>query len=476
MAMLKRIRRQFSGGSLGSLTSSGRRRMPRLGSLSSLPSADDGGGKNCAGNVAPDDGSTGYTHDAAGRRKLDGLIAARRWDRIGELLSTDDGRDYVRSVAVLREDADVPATSAAAGNANNGTTTTTTTTAPKFISIFHHIVLSDPPPDLLSDLVGLVGVSQLLRRDDIRPHYAVGCGTTAGRRRASRRSSNSARITHEGVAWTPLHTAVAFCVRQDESATATASSAHHRLSGMINSNSSNSNKNNNNKKKKKPRVDPATVGVLLRHFPALPSITCGKTSVTPLMIEASKGPRADMRLCKRMVDACPTAILIADGENRTAVEYALGAENLRLYRNLHHLYNDEMQKMNGLESRKRMAHRLMAGGGGWGDAFGSSGVDLYSNGVGGAAAAAAAGGGVGDVRKRREGSLTGLHCRAVRDAAEMVAQEELLLQEDGGGGIEEESIDLGLEGSGLTGDVTRSDKMKRSSSRSSNRSSTSAAA
>jgi len=82
------------------------------------------------------------------------------------------------------------------------------------------------------------------------------------------------------------------------------------------------------------------------------------------MIEAGKGPDADLALCKAMVDACPASLLVADARGRTAVEYALGGENLRLYRNLHHLYNAEMRRMNGLESRKRMAHNLLMVGGG----------------------------------------------------------------------------------------------------------------
>ena len=276
------------------------------------------------------------------------------------------------------------------------------------------------------------------------------------RHRATRRSSNSARITHEGMAWTPLHTAVAFCVSEDDSNSNLSDT--YRLSDMRNH-------------AKKPRVDPTTVHVFLRHFPALPSITCGKTSITPLMIEVAKGPHANMRLCKRMVDACPTSILITDKENRTAIEYALGGENLRLYRNLHHLYNDEMQKMNGLESRKRMAHSLMASGSSGMDLYGSgsSGMDLHSAGGDGY------GGDVGDVRKRREGSLTGLHRRVVREAAEMVAQDEREGEEVGDGGEEEEES-TGLQQHQQMEVSPKRGKMKRSSSPSSNRSSTSAAA
>ena len=475
MAMLKRLRRQFSGGHLGSNprlagSSSGRRLLPRLGSLNSLTSAD-GTAKKSRQAHKKGGGQTGrqsskenieqedlYTHDAAGRRTLDRLITTRQWDRIEELLSTDDGRDYIKSVSMLLDDADT----------NTTTTTKPTTTAPtKFISIFHHIVLANPPPQILSDLIHLIGVSQLLRRDDIRAHYAVGYGSLKLlRHRAARRSSNSARITHEGMAWTPLHTAVAFCVSDDDSTNnnttdTTTNTSTYRLSDILNHT-------------KKPKVEPATVHVLLRHFPALPSITCGKTSITPLMIEVAKGPHANMRLCKRMVDACPTSILITDKENRTAVEYALGGENLRLYRNLHHLYNDEMQKMNGLESRKRMAHSLMASG--------SSGMDLYGSGSSGMDLHSAAGGGnggdVGDVRKRREGSLTGLHSRAVREAAKVVAQDELKEEEEVvvvGGGSEEESESTDHQQRQL--EVSpKHGEMKRSSSRSSNRSSTSAAA
>ena len=288
------------------------------------------------------------------------------------------------------------------------------------------------------------------------------------RHRATRRSSNSARVTHEGMAWTPLHTAVAFCVSEDDSTNNNNNRTGntigtYRLSDMIHN-------------KKKPRVDPTTVHVLLRHFPALPSITCGKTSITPLMIEVAKGPHANMRLCKRMDDACPTSILIADSQNRTAVEYALGGENLRLYRNLHHLYNDEMQKMNGLESRKRMAHSLMASG--------SSGMDLYGSGSSGMDLHRAAAGGHGavgdvcDVRKRRDGSLTGLHSRAVREAADAVAQDELEEEEVvvGGGGSEEEEESTDQQQQQQLDNSPKGGKMKRSSSHSSSRSSTSAAA
>ena len=475
MAMLKRLRRQFSGGNFGSnprLTgSSGRRLLPRLGSLNSLTSADgtaksrqahkkggrQTGRQSSQNNIEQDV----YTHDAAGRRTFDRLITTRQWDRIEELLSTDDGRDYIKSVSMLLDDADT----------NTTTSTTTTTTPAKFISIFHHIVLANPPPEILSDLIHLIGVSQLLCRDDIRAHYAVGYGSIKLlRHRATRRSSNSARVTHEGMAWTPLHTAVAFCVSEDDSTNnnSTGNTGNtigtYRLSDIMN------NSNNNTK----PRVDTATVRVLLRHFPALPSITCGKTSITPLMIEVAKGPHANMRLCKRMVDACPTSILITDKENRTAVEYALGGENLRLYRNLHHLYNDEMQKMNGLESRKRMAHSLMASG--------SSGMDLYGSGSSGMDLHRAAAGGHGavgdvcDVRKRRDGSLTGLHSRAVREAADAVAQDELEEEEvvGGGGGSEEEEESTDQQQQ-LDNSPKRG-KMKRSSSHSSSRSSTSAAA
>lgn len=465
MAMLKRLRRQFSGGSLRSLTTTTQQGGQRSGSgrrllssrlalgkrssnnlLSSSPNSADGGAQSSKqahkkgketmrkqSSQNNDADSNVFTHDAAGRRILDRLITTRRWDVIGELLSTDDGREYIKSVSVLHGNAD---------------TVEYALGAEQFISIFHHIVLANPPPKILSDLIRLIGVSQLLRRDDIRPYYTLGHGTTKKRSKASRRSSNSARITHEGMAWTPLHTAVAFCV-SDASETMAGSTGTNgtiintlRLTDMLNNT-------------KKLRVEPTTVHVLLRHFPALPSITCGKTSITPLMIEVSKGPMANMRLCKRMVDACPTSILIADHQNRTAVEYALGAENLRLYRNLHHLYNHEMQKMNGLESRKRLAHSLMAGGGG--DSR-SSGVDLYSAGHDHGH------GGVGDVRKRREGSLTCLQSLAVKEATEM-------LDEDSG-------KEDGLEGKSTYRRrrlASTGDSPKRELDRS-NRSSTSAAA
>ena len=111
MAMLKRLRRQFSGGHLGSNprlagSSSGRRLLPRLGSLNSLTSADGTAKKSRQAQKQPSQTNTGndhlYTHDAAGRRTLDRLITTRQWDRIEELLSTDDGRDYnqVRLCAV----------------------------------------------------------------------------------------------------------------------------------------------------------------------------------------------------------------------------------------------------------------------------------------------------------------------------------------------------------------------------------------
>lgn len=447
--MLKHIRQQFSGGNVASLASSsgpGRRLLPRLGSLNSLDSGSQSKSRQTKTQVPEAD--VQYSHDAAGRRVLDGLITNRQWDSIRTLLTTDDGRDYIKSASVLLNDADIIDENKTKNNNTNSDTNKTKTktirtnndndTAPKipekFISIFHHIVLSDPPLDVLSDLIHLIGVSQLLRRDDIRPHYTVGYGT---KRRAVRRSSNSARITHDGMAWTPLHTAVAFCV--DDAAKNT-NASNSTTNGGIFRHLTNSRNNS-----QRHRVDPNVVRVLLRYFPALPSITCGKASVTPLMIEVSKGPRANMRLVKRMIDACPTSILIADSENRTAVEYALGGENLRLYRNLHHLYNDEMQKMNGLETRKRMAHTLMVGGGG-GDSS-SSGMAF----------------GVGDVRKRREGSLTGMHSRAVREAA-TVAHE---VDADEGTGVNGEVQEIhGLQGGRLT----------RANSRGSNRSSASAAA
>ena len=85
------------------------------------------------------------------------------------------------------------------------------------------------------------------------------------------------------------------------------------------------------------------------------------------------------------------------------------------------------------------------------------------------------GGDVGDVRKRREGSLTGLHRRVVREAAEMVAKHEREGEEVGDGGEEEEES-TGLQQHQQMEVSPKRGKMKRSSSPSSNRSSTSAAA
>ena len=131
--------------------------------------------------------------------------------------------------------------------------------------------------------------------------------------------------------------------------------------------------------------------------------------------------------------------------------------------------------MNGLESRKRMAHSLMASG--------SSGMDLYGSGSSGMDLHSASGGGhggdVGDVRKRREGSLTGLHSRAVREAAEAVAQDEREEEEVVvvGGGSEEESKLTGHEQQQQQQQLEDSPKqIMRPNSRLSNRSSTSAAA
>ena len=339
MTMLKRLRRQNSAGTLAS----GSRLLPRLGSrnsLTSLHNVINSSPKSSQPQVpeAEDQHQLHrYTHDATGRRYLDQLITTRQWDCIRTLLSTDDGRHYIRSVSVLLHDT---------SNFENTNDKNDHPPNEKFISIFHHIVLSNPPLDVLADLIHLIGVSQLLCRDDIRYHYNTKRHTSI----APRRGSNSAtRIVQEGLAWTPLHTAVAFCCSDETSNNNR--NAKNSLAKLV------------RRQQSQPRVDASVVRILLRHFPALPSITCGTASVTPLMIEASKGSRANLRLVKSMIDACPTAILIADAASRTAVEYALGGENLRLYRNLHHLLKEEIQKLNGLEARKRMAHHSLMGGG-----------------------------------------------------------------------------------------------------------------